>query len=331
MIMSSRFCDGCVVTATEDRSVHEGAAGAGRVILQVLGPTGVGKSRISVELAKIWKGEVVSADSMQVYKGFDIGTDKIRSPDHEGIVHYGIDVYEPHEQSSAYRFLHQAWEWCRVIEQNGHLPIICGGTALYLRVMSQGVFSEKESSDAFRAQLQERLEKEGLEALWQALNLQDPDYARKIGNRDERRILRAHEIIHNTGLIPTQAFKQNETPFSGHRFIRLGLMMDRKQLYERIDARVDRMVARGLLEETEALLKRYPPTYPPFQAVGYKEMVSHLQGHLSFEDAVKLIKQHSRNYAKRQMTWWRQEPDIHWFQPSSFEEISEFVGRELQK
>jgi tRNA dimethylallyltransferase len=300
-----------------------------KVILQVVGPTGVGKSRIAVALAGQCDGEIISADSMQVYRGFDIGTDKMTPADMGGMTHYGIDIYEPHEQSSAYRFLQQAWEWCQTIRQRGHLPVICGGTALYMRVMMQGVFPENPDNENVRMLLQDRLLKEGLEPLHLELMRIDPQYAQRIGPGDERRILRALEIIQNTGMTPTQAFTRNVTPFSSYRFIRIGLNLDRETLYKRIEVRVDRMIDLGLVEETRTLLTRYPRHYPPFQAVGYKEMVDHLEGRRTLEETVSLIKQHSRNYAKRQMTWWRKEPDIRWFDPGQIAEISDFVHREL--
>lgn len=299
--------------------------------MEIIGPTGVGKSAIAVYLAQTFAGEVISADSMQVYRGFDIGTDKMPQDSMAGVIHYGLDIYHAGEQSTAFRFMENAWNWCHEILRNGHLPIICGGTAMYLRILQQGVFPEEKGDSAIRKQLKDRLDCLGLAGMWQELHELDPEYADRIGQNDERRILRGLEIHHNTGLPPTQAFRLSRTPFGQCRFIRIGLNMKREELYKRIDTRVDRMIARGLLEETRALLQIYPRTCPPFQGLGYKEMLSHLDGLLSLDEAVALIKQHSRNYAKRQLSWWRQEKDINWFEPGQRNAISEFIRKELDR
>jgi len=299
------------------------------VIIEILGPTGVGKSVLAIKLAKIYGGEVISADSMQVYKHFDVGTDKITKREMDGIIHHGINIYDAHEQSSAHHFLHNAWQWCQVIRQRGHLPIVCGGTALYLRMLEQGIFPEESKDDWFRDRLKERQKNEGLSALWHELNQIDSEYAGKIGMKDGKRILRGLEIFHNTGFCPSKAFSMNRTPFIGFRFIRIGLNLDRQELYQRINSRVDRMMLQGLLEETRQLRTLFPDTYPPFQGLGYKEICAHLDGMFSLEEAVNLIKQHSRNYAKRQLSWWRQEKNIKWFGPGQTDKIEELINREL--
>jgi len=300
-------------------------------VLEILGPTGVGKSAMAVELAREFGGEVISADSMQVYTGFDIGTAKIAPEEMGGIRHYGIDIYDADEQSTAYRFMENAWRWCGEIIEKGRLPVICGGTALYLRILQQGVFPETSENRKTRAVLKEKLLRVGLDNLWSELNEIDPEYAGKIGKNDEKRILRALEIMQNTGLPPTQAFELNQTPFSGTRFIRIGLNMDRADLYKRIEDRVDRMIQQGLVEETRRLKELYPAGAPPFQGVGYREISSYLQGEFNLHEAVSLIKQHTRNFAKRQLSWWRQEKDIHWFEPSQIEAVRELVRKELSR
>lgn len=298
-------------------------------IVEVLGPTGVGKSRLAVTLAKTFGGEVVSADSMQVYRGFDIGADKITAVQMEGIPHHGIDILDAHEQYNAFRFLHNAWNWSCDIWKRDCLPIFCGGTALYLRVLQQGVFEEKCVGSDLRNFLRKRYAQEGNESLWNELWKIDPKYAEKIGQNDEKRIIRGLEIVHNTGMPPSKAFLQNKTPFRGSRFIRIGLNTDRGELYRRIEARVERMIASGLVAETRILREQYPRSAPPFSGVGYREICDHLEGLITLEEAVTLIKQHSRNYAKRQLSWWRQEKDIIWFEPDQVDEITRLVGREL--
>lgn len=304
--------------------------GINGVILEILGPTGVGKSALAVALARRLDGEVISADSMQVYRGFDIGTAKISREEMDGVVHYGIDICDPHEQYTAYKFMTKAWGWCGEIRGKGRLPVICGGTALYLRVLQQGVFPEAEGTGQERGRLQERLGEVGLEALWTELWQSDPLYAEKIGRNDERRILRGLEILQNTGLPPTRAFQLNQTPFSGCRFLRIGLNMDRSRLYRRIEERVDDMMKRGLVGETRRLRELHGASSPPFQGVGYREINSFLQGEIPLEEAVALIKQHSRNFAKRQLSWWRQEKDIRWFDPADMESVKDFLRTELE-
>ncbi len=300
-----------------------------RKIIVILGPTGVGKSAHAVSLAKKYSGEIISADSMQVYRHFDIGTDKLTPDKMDGIAHHGIDIYEPYEQSTAHRFLENTWHWCQEIVGKGHLPIICGGTSLYLRVLQQGIFSEEGQKDDTRTKLNEELSREGLSALWSKLKCIDPEYAEKIGKNDERRILRGLEISSNTGVPPSQAFLMNQTPFSDYHFIRIGLNLDRPVLYERIEKRVDLMISKGLIDETRCLRAVYPSICPPFQGVGYKEICTFLDGFCSLETAVELIKQHSRNYAKRQLSWWRQEKDIIWFEPEQYDDIEALIKREL--
>ncbi len=299
-------------------------------IIQVLGPTGVGKSAVAVKLAKKIGGEIISADSMQVYKDFNIGTAKINKKEKQNIPHYLIDVYSDCSQFNASIFLQKSFEISEAIIRRGNIPIVCGGSALYLRSMIRGIFSEKAEKRISREKLDRIMDSRGILYLWNRLNRVDPQYAQKIGKNDRIRIIRAMEIYYNNGIPPSEIFKQTQTPFFDYTFIRIGLNIEREELYKRIENRVDRMIENNLLEEVKQLRKKYPSHCPPFKSLGYKEMIMYLDNDICFEEAVALIKQHSRNFAKRQLSWFRQESDIQWFSPLDFNKIEAFVKKECE-
>ena len=301
------------------------------ILIQVLGPTGVGKSKIAVGLAREIQGEIISADSMQVYRNFDIGTDKIKTGDMKNIPHYLIDILDDCSQFNASIFLEKSFKISQEIVNRGHIPIVCGGTALYLKTMIKGIFPEEKQKKITREELKEIVKREGPLSLWNKLNEVDPQYAAKVGKNDAVRIVRAMEIYYNNGLPPTEVFKKTRTPFAGYRFLRIGLNVDRKKLYKRIEERVDHMIERGLVEEVKKLRALYPPHCPPFKSLGYKEIGMYLDGEVDLDTAVSLIKQHSRNFAKRQLSWFRQETDIKWFDPLNAVEIEAYVRGELWK
>jgi tRNA dimethylallyltransferase len=191
--------------------------------------------------------------------------------------------------------------------------------------MKEGIFEEKGEKLITREELEKQVLKEGLKNKWQELRRIDPDYAEKIGPNDKIRIIRAFEIFYNTGCIPSKIHKMNVTPFTQYQFIRIGLRIERTELYRRIENRIDQMLTGGLVEEIEYLLKKYPRDCPPFRAIGYKEMLYYLEGRISFKDAVVLLKKNSRNFAKRQLTWFRNERDIAWFDPKDTSGIFDFI------
>jgi tRNA dimethylallyltransferase len=303
----------------------------GKKIIQVLGPTGVGKSKVAVRLAERIGGEIISADSMQVYKDFDIGTDKLAKADRKNIPHYLIDILSDCSQFNASQFLEKSFAVARDIIGRGGVPIVCGGTALYLKTMITGIFPENKQKRVSRETLNRIVDRFGSARLWNKLERVDPAYARKIGPNDRIRIVRAMEIYYNNNETPpSEVFRRTQTPFKDYEFIRVGLNMDRDKLYRSIENRVDEMIERGLVEEVKRLRKTYPPSCPPFKSVGYKEILMYLEGDgPGFKETVDLIKQHSRNFAKRQLSWFRQEEDIVWFEPGRYDEIEDFVLRKL--
>ena len=299
-------------------------------LIQVLGATGVGKSRAACQIAKKFAAEIISADSVQVYAGFDIGTDKVDAQGRREVPHHLIDIVQDGSQFNASRFLELSFAAAEQISARGRIPLVCGGTALYLRVMRQGIFAEAKN-DATRRQLEEKAALEGWPAMWRELQAIDPGYAEKIGPNDKVRLVRALEIHRHCGLPPSEAFRHSRSPFAGYRFIRVGLEIDRKELYRRIDRRAERMIRNGLVAEVQELLKRYPPACPPFKALGYKEIAAHLRGETDLPTALELIQRHSRQFAKRQLSWFRQEKDIHWFAANDMEAVFGFISQCLSK
>ncbi len=288
-----------------------------RPVVQVLGPTGSGKTRAALAVARALGGEIISADSVQVYRGFDIGSAKAGTAERSEVPHHLIDILGHGEQFNAKRFLELAFAAAAGIWSRSRLPVVCGGTALYLRVMMQGIFPERQ--DGSREELKREAAARGWEALHRDLERSDPAYARKISVNDHVRLLRALEIQRHSGLSPSEAFRLSQTPFSGCRFIRVGLQVDRQELYRAIDARVERMLASGLVDEVRGLLKMHPPSCPPFRSLGYKEVLAHLRGEIGLNEAKELIQRHSRQFAKRQLSWFRQERDIRWFPAADHE------------
>jgi tRNA dimethylallyltransferase len=298
-------------------------------IIQVLGPTGVGKSKAAVGLAERIDGEIISADSMQVYKDFDIGTDKISPAYRRKIPHYLIDILRDCSQFNASVFLEKSFEIAEDMVSREKVPIVCGGTALYLKTMIKGIFPEGKQKRVSRQTLERIVERRGLSPLWSKLSQIDPEYARIIGKNDRIRIIRAMEIYYNNGVPPSKLFAGTQTPFKDYKFIRVGLNIPRDRLYNRIEQRVDDMINRGFVEEVKRLREKYPPGCPPFKSLGYKEVLMYLDNEMCWQDAVDLIKQRSRNFAKRQLSWFRQEKDIRWFEPDQLDEIEEYVLESL--
>lgn len=299
--------------------------------VQVLGPTGVGKSRLALHLAGELNGEIISADSMQVYRDFDIGTDKLPERDRNGIPHHLIDVVEDCSQFNAARFLEASFAVAEEIRGRGRLPLVCGGTALYLRTMIRGLFPQSgRGRNVERGVLKRLASQQGLELLWRRLQRVDPEYGSVVSPRDGVRIIRALEIYYNHGLPPSRIFPFTRSPFSAYRFIRIGLMMDRERLYERINDRVDQMLRKGLLDEVRRLRSRYSAGCPPFMALGYREMGEYLDGERDWAETVELIKRHSRQFAKRQLSWFRREKDINWFPPHDEAGVTEWLRSKLR-
>jgi tRNA dimethylallyltransferase len=301
------------------------------VLLVVLGPTAVGKSRVAVDLARRFAGEIISGDSIQVYRGFDIGTDKPGPEDRRGVPHHLIDIVGPEVQYTAADFVRDALATAGQIAARGRLPIIAGGTGLYLKALLDGLFPGPGRDPAVREALEAEAGRQGLDALFRRLEAADPEYARKIRGRDRVRIIRALEVMTATGKPLSEHFLETRSPVAGRTVIRLGLQLDRATLVRRIDDRVDRMFARGLVEEVRSLLTRgVPASAPAFKALGYSHVVRLLRGEISRDEAVALTKTATRQYAKRQMTWFRKMAGVAWFSPDDGPGLEQHVQNQLQ-
>jgi len=284
----------------------------GRVIA-IVGPTASGKSDLALGVAHALGGEIISADSMQVYRGLDIGTAKPGPEDLALVPHHLIDVADPDQNFSVATFVQLAREAISAIQARGRLPVLAGGTGLYVRAtLSDYDFSAPGQDPATRQRLAERAAREGPEQLHQELMQSDPVAAGRINPRDARRIIRALEVLELTGR-PISASWGDLPPL--YDALVVGLRVDRPLLYHRIDERVRSMVRRGLVDEVRSLVDRgFTPALVSGQALGYNEMVGYLEGQTTLDEAVSQVMQATRNYAKRQMSWFRREPGIIWLE-----------------
>lgn len=282
-------------------------------LLVLIGPTAVGKTKMSIELAKEFGCEIISGDSMQVYRGMDIGTAKISQEEMEGIPHHLIDIHEPDHPYSVAEFQEQSQRLIKEIHDRGKLPFIVGGTGLYVESVCYGYqFSESGADEAFREEQFRFANEYGAEALHLKLVNVDPETAERLHPNDLRRVVRALEIFHLTG-IPLSAQLAPQTKQSAYDLCLVGLTMDRQMLYNRIEERIDLMLNQGLVDEVAALMdKGFAPGLVSMQGLGYKEIVSYLSGECSYEEAVVLLKRDTRRFAKRQLSWFRHMKDIEW-------------------
>lgn len=281
----------------------------------LLGPTAVGKTDLSIELAKKFDGEVVSCDSMQIYRGMDIGTAKVKEEETEGITHHLIDIVEPDEEFTVAEYSEEAKKKIRDINSRGKLPIFVGGTGLYINSLIYNLdFTEVRPNFEIRNKYEAYVETRGKEYVYKILEEIDPETAAKLHPNDTRRVVRAIEIYMTSGEKMSDRNKNFREANKDYDYYLLGLYMDRKKLYERINLRVDLMMEEGLLDEVKNLLdKGYTRDMTSMQAIGYKEIISYLNGEMDLEESVEILKRNSRRYAKRQLTWFRKEDQVNWF------------------
>lgn len=289
-------------------------------MLILTGPTAVGKTKLSIELAKAVGGEIISADSVQVYKKMDIGSAKILPKEMGGVRHHLIDVLSPDEKFDVFRFSQMAKEAMQGIYERGHIPVLVGGTGFYIQAVLYDIaFSEEETDSALRRQLEEEAAQKGNAYMHEKLAAVDPESAAAIHENNSKRVIRAIEYYMQTGekiSVHNAREHEKESPYAFCYFV---LNDDRKKLYDRIDARVDQMVEEGLYEEVKGLLADgIPRSATSMQALGYKEMADHICGDCPLEEAIYLIKRDTRHFAKRQMTWFRRERDVTWVDRTAF-------------
>ena len=284
-------------------------------ILVIVGPTASGKTRMAVELAKAHNGEVVSADSMQIYRRMDIGTAKPTAEEMDGVPHHMIDVADPEEDFSVARYVELASACVDDILARGKLPIVAGGTGLYVDSLLSGrTFAAFSPESALRKELEEELAERGGEAMLEELSRVDPEAAARLHPNDHKRIVRALEVYRSTGKTISEHNRETRALPPRYEALTIGLnFQDRADLWARIDARVDQMAADGLEREVRELLSSgLSPRCTAMQAIGYKEFVAAVEGDMTWREAEELVKLRSRQYAKRQLTWFRRNPEVHW-------------------
>lgn len=282
----------------------------------VVGTTASGKSDLAVALALRFDGEVVSADSMQIYKGFDIGTAKVTEAEMRGVAHHMLDVVPPDGAYSVADYCRDAGRAVAGILSRGRLPIVAGGTGLYVdSLIGNTLFVGEKADPAYRASLQQYVQERGADALHARLRELDPQYAEKTHANNVKRVIRAMELIRATGKTMAELSAQSRRP-PLYDSVKIGLRYaDRQELYRRIDRRVDAMLERGLLDEVDGLLAQgISPAAQAMQGIGYKELAAYRAGAVTLEDAVARIKKNSRNYAKRQLTWFQRDASIVWLE-----------------
>ncbi len=291
----------------------------------ILGPTASGKTEVAIELARLTNGEVISADSMQIYRKMNIGTAKPQAAEQRGITHHMLDIVSPDEAYSVAMFQQDAKNCVKDILKRKKTPIFAGGTGLYLNSITYQLdFTEVSYDIAFRNELMKRQAGE----LHRMLCEQDAQAAQRIHANDKKRIIRRLEILHHGDGRTEYEFRK---PNDEYQFIMAGLTMERKLLYERINLRVDKMLESGLLHEAETLYYEYGGAPASMQAIGYKELIEYFDGRLTLEQAVSLLKKNSRRYAKRQLTWFRRDERICWYDVGSFKSAAQLAENILRQ
>ena len=300
-------------------------------IVVVAGPTASGKSDLAFRLAQEFDAELICSDSMQVYRQFDVGTAKPTLSEQKQVRHHQLDLIDPDGHYSAGKYERETAIIIKQIQQRGRLPILVGGTGLYYRALMYGISNIPEIPEKIRQELSNLQEEHGTSYCWEQLQKHDPQTAKRLHPNDTSRIMRSLEVVLATGTSIT-AFQQQQ-PFAEARYpvLAVAYEWERSVLYERINQRTSKMLKSGWIEEVEMLLESYSPELKPLQAIGYREIVEHLQDRLKREPLVKEIQQRTRQYAKRQMTWFRREAKIEWHQPDDEAAILDKIKVYLEK
>ncbi|ABF43559.1 tRNA delta(2)-isopentenylpyrophosphate transferase [Candidatus Koribacter versatilis Ellin345] len=298
------------------------------LLFVLLGPTGSGKTSLSIALAERFGGEIVNCDSVAVYRELDIGTAKPTHEERESVPHHLFDVLPPTEPMTAGEYARRAREVLKDIASRGKLPIVVGGTGLYLRALLDGLFAGPERSEELREHLRRREQERGPTYLHRILSRMDRVAAAKIHPNDAAKLIRAIEVCLAARKPMTELWQQGRDPLTGFRILRIGLDPDRPALYDRINRRAAEMFEQGLVEETQALLAKYGRIGGPLDSLGYRQAFELLDGKLTREQAVAAAQQGHRNYAKRQMTWFRREPEVRWLK--GFGDDAAIVGEAMQ-
>ncbi len=296
-------------------------------LIILTGPTAVGKTELSIKLAKAVEGEIISADSMQVYKHMDIGTAKIKPSDMQGVTHYLIDELEPEEDFNVVRFQEYALKYMEDIYKRGKLPILVGGTGFYIQAVLNGIdFKEAKEDNAYRDSLLIQAAEKGADYLHDQLKKVDPEAAKAIHPNNVKRVIRALEYHNQTGDLISAHNEEQKLKDSPYNFCYFVLNRDRKVLYDGINKRVDLMVEEGLVDEVKSLLEKgCTGNMVSMQGLGYKEIISYINGSCSLSEAINSIKQETRHFAKRQITWFKREKEVIWVQKEDYQDDEDIL------
>ncbi len=299
----------------------------------MVGPTASGKTGLSIELAKLVNGSIVSADSMQIYKYMDIGTAKPDEAERSGIRHYMIDEVEPDENFSVAKYREMALKYIGQILKEGRRPIVTGGTGLYINSLLYNIsFSETICDEELRENLKNTAKEKGNRFLYDRLREIDPEAAARIHENDVKRVIRAIEVFQHTNRTISQHAQESRLEPPPYQYIVFGLNWERDELYERIDRRVDKMFQDGLTEEVRHLKEKgFDTGTTAMQGIGYKEILSYLKGECTLEETIYILKRDTRHYAKRQMTWFRRNKEIHWLDVNEGSDLKELAEKIIQE
>lgn len=287
-------------------------------IITIVGPTATGKSALAIHLAQKFRGEIINADSMQIYRGLDIGTAKPTREEQALVPHHLLDILNLDQTYSAALFRQQADVVIQRLYKNKIPIFVVGGTGLYLKVLTKGIFHGPEANLEFRQQLKKRLFQEGGQALHAELQRVDPEAASRIHPRDHLRLIRALEVVYQTNRPISSLHREHGFKEQPYDVLKIGLSLPKEELFNRIEVRMEKMLEKGWVEEVKNLLAQgYSPSIKPFQAIGYRQIIMYLSGQVDFSEMVRLIKRETRAYAQRQITWFKADPDINWFLASA--------------
>ena len=300
-------------------------------VIVICGPTGIGKTTVGIRLAEKLGGEIISADSMQIYRYMDIGTAKPTADEQSRVIHHMIDIVDPGEDFDAVRFAQMARDKVMQLHQKGLLPVVVGGTGLYIKALLQGLFQASPVDPQIRARLSQEAAESGSNRLHDRLREVDPDTAERLHPNDAYRIIRALETIETTGR-PISEHQQDhgfaDEPFNA---LKIGLRKDREKLYDRIDQRVDLMIEAGLLDEVRKLLDMgYKADLKAMQSIGYRHMAAFIEGGIAWDECIRTLKRDTRRFAKRQFTWFGADPQVQWYEPNQLNRMIRVVEEFLK-
>ena len=300
-------------------------------VIVICGPTGIGKTSVGIRLAEKLGGEIISADSMQIYRYMDIGTAKPTVDERDRVLHHMIDIVDPDGDFDAVRFAEMARQKVTQLHQRGVMPFVVGGTGLYIKALLQGLFQSNPVDPQIRERLMKEAAENGSSRLFDHLQQVDPDAAERLHPNDTYRIVRALETIESTGRPISE--HQQDHGFSDEPFhaLKVCLQMDRQTLYDRIDRRVDLMIDAGFMDEVQKLLGMgYSADLKSMQSIGYRHIIDFIEGRVSWDECVRTLKRDTRRYAKRQFTWFGADKDMIWHRPDEFNQIGELVAAFLK-